>query len=274
MKNNINNWSDVISNTFSEFWNQLINFLPKFIGAIVVMVAGWLIAKLVQTLLKKLIYKFSKNAQIQKTIKSSDKSFVDNIAITLSKFAFWIIILLFLVISTELIGWNIVSNEIGLLFRYIPKLFSGIVIIIVGFYVSRLLRELILTSFSSLNIVGAKIFSSIIFYVLITFVTIMAINQIGIETSILNQNITLIIGAVLISFALAFGFASKNIIENFIAGSYMRSNLKIGDKIKLKHIEGIVESMDATTVHIKNKKETYIVPLKELINNDFVIIND
>ena len=161
-----------------------------------------------------------------------------------------------------------------MLFRYLPKLFSGVIILIIGLYIAKLLRDMLTASMSGLGMGGSKSIGNIVFYVVIIFVGITALNQVGVDTQIISQNITLIIGAVLLSFAIAFGFASRNVLENFISGSYARNNLKLGIKIRVNNVEGVIESIDSTSVRVKSENTVYVFPIKELANTTYQIIND
>ena len=274
MNEKISNWSEVLSHSFNEFWSQFLEMLPGVVGAFLIMLIGWLVARLLSKLTVKILSKMKESKALQKFVERTSDEMSMNIINIISKFVYWVIILLFLVISAESLGWKIVSQEIGLLFRYLPKLFSGVIILIIGLYIAKLLRDMLTASMSGLGMGGSKSIGNIVFYVVIIFVGITALNQVGVDTQIISQNITLIIGAVLLSFAIAFGFASRNVLENFISGSYARNNLKLGIKIRVNNVEGVIESIDSTSVRVKSENTVYVFPIKELANTTYQIIND
>ncbi|CAA0224004.1 mechanosensitive ion channel family protein [Tenacibaculum maritimum] len=276
MKNNLQNWSDVFTNSFYELWNQVTQSLPNAVTAIILIIFGIIIARLLSKIVGGLLTRFSKTKMgsilslknsKQETIKK-----VDLISL-FSKFTYWIVFLFFLVVASNALGWTVVSEEIGALFRYIPKLLSGIVIVIIGLYIARFVKEAILNTMTSLQMAGAKTLSSVAFYVIATFVVITALNQIGVNTKIINQNITIIIASVFIAFAVAFGYASRNVLESFISGSYSRSNLALGSRIKIKDFEGEIDRIDAVSFTLKKGNIKRVFPLKMLTSVDYEIVS-
>lgn len=277
MKNKLQNWSDVLTNSFYELWNQVTQSLPNVVIAVILIIFGIIIARLLSKIVGGLLTRFSKTKMgailSLKNAKQEAIKKVDLISL-ISKFTYWIVFLFFLVVASNALGWTVVSEEIGALFRYIPKLLSGIVIVIIGLYIARFIKEAILNTMTSLQMTGAKTLSSVAFYVIATFVIITALNQIGINTKIINQNITIIIASVFIAFAVAFGYASRNVLESFISGSYSRNNLELGTRIKIKDFEGEIDSVDAVSFTVKNGNVKRVFPLKMLTTVDYEIISN
>lgn len=280
METNLQSWPEVVKNSFNQIGSEIIKFLPTILVAIGILIIGLLIAKLISRLVKKVLHKlfkskwFNKRASNTKLFSDDFKGDSIKIISVVSKFVYWVIVLFVLVVTSELLGWEIVSTEIGTLFRYIPKLLSGIVIVVIGMYIARFIKHSIANIMHSLTMSGEKIISSMAFYIVMIFVTITALNQIDVDTSIINQNITLIIGAIFISFAIAFGFASKNILESFISGTYNRSSLELGMKIRIDGKEGVIERIDNVSITIANKEMEHVFPLKRLAETDYDIIKN
>ncbi len=271
MKDTVMNWSSYISESFHSFWLKVVDAFPSILGAIVILIIGWLAAKLVRYLIQKSLTKIAKSKTIANYINDDNQTVFSRTIQIIAQFVYWVIILLFLVIASESLGWNVVSQEIGVLFRYIPLLFSGVIILIIGWYIARLIKNILAGSMNSFGMSGGNQISTIAFYVIMVFVGVTALNQIGVNTAILNQNITLIIACVLLSFGIAFGIASKNLVENFLSGSYAKKHLKVGLWIKVNDIEGVIEAIDNTTVKIKGKESTYILPIKNIVNTEYQI---
>ena len=114
---------------------------------------------------------------------------------------------------------------------------------------------------------GSKLVSSIVFYIIMIFVTITAVNQAGIDTSIITNNFTLILGAFLLAFALAFGLGSKTIVADLLKTFYARKNYAVGDRIKMNTIEGTIESIDSIFVTLKTENGKLVIPIKEITEN-------
>ncbi|WP_192463665.1 mechanosensitive ion channel family protein [Euzebyella saccharophila] len=167
--------------------------------------------------------------------------------------------------------WKIISNEIGNLLRYLPKLFSGIILFIVGMYIANIVRRAISTLFSTLNLNGSRLIGMAIFYLIAIFFTISALNQAGIDTTIITNNITMILGAFLFALAIGFGFGSKEVIARLLLTFYARKKYRVGDIIEIDGLEGKIESLDNMGVTLAIKNERIIFPIKEVTEKRIIV---
>ena len=110
MNEKISNWSEVLSHSFNEFWSQFLEMLPGVVGAFLIMLIGWLVARLLSKLTVKILSKMKESKALQKFVERTSDEMSMNIINIISKFVYWVIILLFLVIAVE-------SSHIGRIFR-------------------------------------------------------------------------------------------------------------------------------------------------------------
>lgn len=101
------------------------------------------------------------------------------------------------------------------------------------------------------------------------FISITSLNQAGVDTTLFTSNITLIIGGALLAFAIAYGFASRDILTNILASFYMREKYKVGSKIKINQIQGVIENSDTLSITIvTDDNRKLIIPIKKLISEE------
>lgn len=152
--------------------------------------------------------------------------YLDKANITISpshfvgKFVYWIILLIFFVLASDTLGWTVVSESVSDLIFYLPKLFSAIVVFIIGLYIANFIKKALSGIFDSLNVSTGKVISNIAFYIIIVIISITALNQAGVNTKIVTSNVNMIIGGVILAFAVAFGFGAKDILGNILIYSY------------------------------------------------------
>ena len=162
-------------------------------------------------------------------------------------------------------SWTIVSEEIGNLLRYLPKLFSAIALFMVGLYIANFVKKAIQGLFESFDLSGSKIISRLVFYIIAIIITITALNQAGIDTQIITNNLTIILGAFLAAIALAFGLGSREIVGDLLRSFYTRKNFAIGDKVTIDGIEGHIESIDNISLTLKNSNGKVVIPIKDVV---------
>ena len=129
----------------------------------------------------------------------------------------------------------------------------------------------ILDTFKSMQISGSSLVSNIAFYVIVVFVSITALNQAGVNTEIITSNLTLILGSVLVSFTIAFGLGARDIITRLLFGFYTRRNFEIGQHIKTKKIEGVIQEIDNICISIKTEQGIVIMPIKHFVDLKVII---
>ncbi|WP_418262105.1 mechanosensitive ion channel family protein [Flavobacterium faecale] len=256
--------------TLNSLFDRMGEGLMNFLFALLVLLIGWVIATVVHYLLEKAL----KIANIDKLTakltslelfgKSNIKFSVSNIILG---FVRWILMLIFLIIAADVMKWNVISIEISNLLRYLPKLFSALVLLMIGLYIANFVRKAIYALFNSLDFSGAKIISSLVFYGIVALVAITALNQAGVDTGLITSNITLIFGAFLLTFALAFGLGSKEVIQGLLLTFYARKNYTVGDVIKLKTMEGQIVAIDNVSMTLKTETGKFIIPIKEVVEN-------
>lgn len=259
------NWKDISLNSLNEIIKDIAQALPQIFGAILVLIFGWIFTKVILYLVKKIL-KVLKTDNLSEIINNKmllGKNKIDLIKI-ITGFVKWVLYLVLLIIVSDILDWKIISTEIGNLLRYLPKLFGALIIFMIGLYIANFLRNAIKGLFESFDLMGSKIISSIVFYLIAVLVTITALNQAGIDTKIITNNITLIIGAFLASIAIAFGLGSREVVGDLLRSYYVRKNYELGQKIEVEDVSGIIESIDNISITIITKKGKTILPIKDI----------
>lgn len=273
----ITSWSEGTFNTLEHFWATIATFAPRIIGGLFLLLLGWVIAKFVSKLVKKL---FESN-RMRKITKSFDESDmvkdVDidlSLASILSKFTYWVIMILFLVIVSDNMGWSVVSEEIGSLFRYLPKLLIATIIFIIGMYIAGVVRQLLKASLNSMSFGGAPIVSTVVYYIIMVIISVTALNQAGIATDVISNNLSIIIGAVLLAFALGFGLASRDLIRKMLFSYYSHQSFEVGQRIKCKDIEGEIVTMNNMSAHVRTAQGIEILPMDILMSTTTRVVQE
>ncbi|GGX30254.1 mechanosensitive ion channel family protein [Aquimarina muelleri] len=270
----ITQWKELTFKSLSAMGEKIMTALPNIIGAILILLLGWIVTKIIIFLLKRVL-KFVKIDQLtakinqMKLFGTTDIKFGITNAIVI--FVKWIMFLVFLIIASDIMDWTIVSEEIGNLLRYLPKLFSAIALFMIGIYIAKFVKKAIQGFYESFDLAGSKIISTLVFYIIAVIITITALNQAGIDTTVVTNNVTVILGAFLLAISIGFGLGSKDVIGDLLRTFYTRKNYEIGDIVKIKDIEGSVESIDNICMTLNTKSGKIILPIKDVVENQVEI---
>ena len=252
-----------------SLWTQFLNFIPKALLAIGFLILAWVVIKIINFILKKVL-KLSKIDSLTTKLNEAELFGKNDYNIVpskiLLKFVKYLLILIFIIIASESLGLKSVSQGIGNFIAYLPILISALLIFILGVYAASQIKSAIQNTFKSLELSGSNLVGNIVFYAIVVVVSITALNQAGIDTEIITSNLTLILGSILISFTIAFGLGARDIVTRLLFGFYSRKNFEIGQHIKTKKIEGVIEQIDNICITIKTNDGLVVLPIKYFVD--------
>lgn len=104
-------------------------------------------------------------------------------------------------------------------------------------------------------------------------VSIMSLDQAGINTDIITNNLILILGAVMVSLAISFGLGSRDVVFRLLLGFYSKRNFKIGQRIKIDEKEGVILAIDNISLLVKFEDTKVVYPIKYIANSRIEIVD-
>jgi len=196
------------------------------------------------------------------------------IIITLLKF---VLLLIFVVVGADLFNFPGVTRLVNDVIAYLPRLVSAIAIILFGFYLANKIKlwlQKLLGIIGSTS--GANIITNVIVFGFIFFFILMGLNQAGIDTTLVTNNISIIFGVIFASVALSFGLGSKDIVKEILYSYYLRKSVQVGDKIKIEddNVEGTIASIDNINVKILVRTGVVLYPIQKFVTLKIEIINN
>ncbi len=262
--------------TLQSIIDTIVGVLPSLLGAILLLTFGWLVGRSVSFIIKKLLrnINFDKLAETPPLQNYWDQANIQaKPSDILGKFVYWVIYLIFLVMATDALGLNMISAGITNLVSYLPKLLSALMIFLIGLYIISFVRDFIAAATASLGMSAGKFISGTVFYLMLTVLALTTLQQAGIDTDIITANLNIILAAVLFSFALGYGFASRDVLTNIIASFFSRRNFEIGQIIEMDGLKGEIVDISTISIRIKTAEGEMLVPSQELITKRVKILN-
>lgn len=249
--------------------------LPTILGALLMLFIGWIVARSVAFIIRKLLknLKFDTLAEKPPFAEYFERADIKTKpSMVAGKFAYWTIYLLFIVTAAETLGFEVVSTEISKLIGYLPQLFSAMVIFIIGVYIITFIRDFIRAATASMGMSAGKFISGFVFYLLFTMLTLTTLEQAGIKINNISLYLSIILSAVLLSFAIAYGFASRDILANILASFFSKNVFEIGQHIEMGELKGEIIEIGTIHIKVKTENEEVIVPTQQLLNNQVKIL--
>ena len=256
--------------SLSSMWPEVSAFLVKALAALAILIIGWIVTKLVVKAVRKVL-KLAKANKLDDRLNDIEiiegkKLNFDTIKIV-SKFVKWVMYIILVIMMSDVLGLEIISNQISELLSYLPQLFAALIIFTLGLLFANFVKNGLKSFFESMDLSGGKMISHIVFFLLLIFISITALNQAGIDTTIIISNITMILGAFLLAFTIAFGLGAKNVMSKLMHTFYARKMFEVGQKIVFNNESYTVDEVRSISVILKGSKGRLIVPINDLMDN-------
>jgi hypothetical protein len=266
----ISEWNKSIMNSLSAITEEIAKVIPNLLGAIAIIIIGWLATTLIVGIVKKAL-KLAKADKLDDKINEIEllegKNLNFNVIKIITKFVKWLLYILMLVIVTDILNLTMVSEEIKNFLGYLPKLFSALIIFTIGLLLANFIKKTVKSFFESMDLSGSKLISQIIFFLILIFISVTALNQAGVNTEIITGNITLILAGFLLAFSLAFGFGAQKVVGDLLKTFYARKTYEIGQQIEFNDVKGEVESINNITVTLKTDNGKLVVPINDIVES-------
>jgi hypothetical protein len=209
----------VVTGAWNAFSTKITAFLPELIGAIIIFVAGWIIARLVKFGVERLLKlvrfdKATEKAGVQEFLKKG--AIVKTPAEIIGSLVYWFIMILVIIASLDALGLPIVSDLLNSIFLYIPNVVAAIIVLILGFLLGNLLSAVVRTAASNAGLKNAEGLGKIALYAIVFFSGAIALIQLGIGDEIVASAFGLAFGAAALALALAFGLGGRDVAAEYL----------------------------------------------------------
>ncbi|MBB6001720.1 mechanosensitive ion channel family protein [Arcicella rosea] len=268
------NIQEILFQTFQKLLEQLFLFTPRVLGAIILLILGIIIAKIVTNILQKGLEKtgFDKLGDKLNTIEIIQRFGSIKLSKLVSKTLYYFILLVFTTAATETLGMEVLTNMVTSLVNLIPKLIASALMLLAGVMIADALKNSVTNICKSLKIDSGKLLGNIVFFFFLIIALIAALKQAGIETSLLESSFNLIIGGIILAFAVGYGMASKDVLANILSNFYSKNKFKEGQIVVLDGIKGEIITIDTTSITLKTGESNTVFPLSILQNQKVEII--
>jgi len=239
-------WTQSLVAAMTALWTKVANFIPNLFGALVVVLLGFVVAKLLDTLLSKLLAKLGLDRVMGGTglTKLMSRAGIKvPISTLVGKIVYWFVLLIFLVSAAESLGLQRVSATLDVLALYLPKVFAGALVLLVGVLLAQLANGLVRGAAEGVGLDYAQGLGRVAQVLVIIISISVAISQLEIKTDLLNHVIVIGLITVGLAIALAMGLGSRDIAGQILAGIYVRELYQVGQQVRVGEVEGQIEEI-------------------------------
>jgi hypothetical protein len=198
---------------------RIANFIPTLIGALVILIVGWIIAKIIKWLVNRMlvIIRFDvivEKAGVPSILSKGDIKFTARQMI--SGLAYWLVMIMVLVMVVNALGLTVASQLLEGLFAYIPKVIAAIFVLVLGMFLGSIVSGIIRTTASNANLPKPQMLGNISQGAIVIFAVSIASVQLGIAPTLVTSTLNILLGGIIFALALAFGLGGKDIAAKYL----------------------------------------------------------
>ncbi|WP_061237608.1 mechanosensitive ion channel domain-containing protein [Ectopseudomonas composti] len=239
-------WTQSLISAMTALWTKVAGFIPNLFVALVLVLLGFVVAKLLDTLLSKLLGKVGLDRLMMGTGLTKLLARVGihaSVSTLIGKIVYWFVLLIFLVSAAESLGLQRVSATLDVLALYLPKVFGAALVLLAGVLLAQLVSSLVRGAAEGVGLEYAHGLGRVAQGLVIIISISVAIGQLEVKTDLLNNVIAIVLISVGLAVALALGLGSRDIASQILAGIYVRELYEVGQQVQVGDVEGQIEEI-------------------------------
>ena len=204
---------DVYLEPLRMFLRQAGDFLPRLGLAALVLIAGWILAKMARFAIARGLRAINFNIL---TDRAGIDGFLRDGGIQadtteiLALLTYWLVILAALVIGFNGLGLTYITDLLGRVLLFVPKVMVALLILAFGAYFARFIGNAVCAYFRNVHLQDADLLGKLAQYAITTFVVLIALDQVNVGGDIVRQTFLIVLAGVVFALALAFGLGGKD----------------------------------------------------------------
>jgi len=247
----------------SRVVQNFIEYLPQFVGGLLLLLIGWLVAKILRALTIRVAGGMDQVLDLLKLRKGPAKEAISaTTASIIGAVVFWVVLLFFVTAATNVLGFEVFSSWLDQLVSQLPNVLAGALIVGAGFVLGNLARDGVIASMRTSQPRQRDLLSRIVQVSIITLFVIVGVDQVGIDITIVTTVVGIALAGLLFGLALAFGLGFRTIASNLIATRYLKTDYEIGNTVRIGEFEGKIIDFTLTSVVLNTPDGRMIVPAR------------
>ena len=199
--------------------SAFLSFIPQLIGALIILIIGYVIAKALQAIVGRVLEgigfdRWTERGGIKQFFDRADTEHTPHSI--LGRLVFWFVFIIAITMAADALGIPQVSAVLAQLIAYIPSIIAAILILILAALLANFLSSIVRGA------TGSDILASVARYAIIVYAVFAAVTQLGIAVELTAPTFLIVLGAVALAAAIAFGLGSREVAQDIIEKAYNR----------------------------------------------------
>ena len=216
-----------------NFVESLAAFLPRVVTTLAIIIAGWLIAMLLRTIVRSLLGWVRINAASERfgvapLLRTADLPPADAL---LGAIVFWLVWLGFLLSGIDVLGFTALQGLIASFWAFVPRLMFAVVILVIGFVVANFFWRATLLAAVNGRVPSPRLLAGAVRWLILILAGAMALEQIAVARTVVLTAFAIAFGALSLAVAIAFGIGGGGIARRILEHQFPEQQRSSADEI-------------------------------------------
>lgn len=267
-------WQQAITDLYVRLTEHLIAYLPQILGALLLVLAGWIIAWLLSRLTRSMVSLINRLLALIKPFSVLHRSvrIKPNHGRIAARVVFWIVILFFLAAATSTLGLELFANWLSQFLSYLPRLLAGLLIMLGGIVLANLLSSMTKATAESARLPKVVLLAALVRYAVMFTALVIGVEQLGINIQFITSLVVVLLAVLSGGLALAFGLGSKDLVANLVGTRQARKHCKLQDPIRIGDIQGVLLEITDSMLVLETQQGRTLVPGKHWMDSSSCVL--
>jgi putative Mn2+ efflux pump MntP len=198
---------------------QVGQFVIKVLLVVLILLIGWIIARIVKTLVVRLLRairvdEFADRLELDNLLEKGGLKY--SLTELIGVIFYWIVILVTFVVAMNAMQLTVAADLLNRIVLYIPNIIAAIFVLLLGLFVASFLKNVVQTASTNAGVAQANLVSKLVETVVVVFAVAIALEQLGIGAKIIELTISIILASLGLGLAIAFGLGCKDIVGRYV----------------------------------------------------------
>lgn len=212
-------WQSTVVQPMETMWVDVMGFLPTLLSVILILIVGWVIA----TVFQKVITRFLKLARLDSVSEKIGIAGIltkGDINYTLSEIigvlTYWLLMLFVFLMTGDLLKLTVAAELLKQVIEYVPYVIASVFILVLGIFFSSIMANAVRTTAANAGITQARSLAQFTQVIIVIFTIMEALNQLKIDTSVIQLLIKAVLFALSLGAGLAIGLGCKDMAAKYM----------------------------------------------------------
>jgi hypothetical protein len=265
---NLQTWRSAFANSIDEFAVTVAAYLPHILVAVLVLVLGWFLSKIIETIARKVFHRMGLDRAVDRaglTPGLSQMGWTAKPSVMVAKGVFWMVMLTVVLAAIESLGLRGLIPSVDSFVAYVPNVIAASLIMLFSVLAGGIAGGIVSSGAAAVSFSQSKRLGAATRFLTIFLGLVLALEQLGVSTQVLVAMITTVVAVFGLSMGLTLALGSREVVKHILAGHYLRQSLPIGQTVVVGEHRGTLERIGSVDALFRHDEGSWTIPNARLL---------